>query len=86
MGRSVSAVRTRLWHGWGEREAILTPTDDPMLTRAKRRGDITLTYNGETQTVSEWARRFGLKRTTLRHRIAKGWSVEKALTTPVGAQ
>lgn len=43
-----------------------------------------LTYNGETHTVSEWARIVGLQYHTLLGRINNyHWSVEKALTTPV---
>jgi hypothetical protein len=38
--------------------------------------------NGETLTESEWARRIGISRESLRDRINNGWSVEKALTTP----
>ena len=43
-----------------------------------------LTYNGETMQLSYWADRFGLNRHTLYDRLYRyGWSVEKALTTPV---
>jgi hypothetical protein len=49
-------------------------------TRSNRR----ISYNGEELTMSEWAKRFGLNTTTLFARLKRGWSVEKALTTPVG--
>lgn len=43
-----------------------------------------LTYNGETHSVYDWARICNIKPTTLSTRINRfGWSVEKALTTPV---
>jgi hypothetical protein len=42
-----------------------------------------LTFMGETLIVTDWAARFGLLKGTLRGRLAAGWSVEKALTTPV---
>ena len=42
-----------------------------------------LEFNGETKTESEWARQIGIKASTLSFRINRGWSVEKALTTPV---
>lgn len=49
-----------------------------------RRSSRYLTHNGETKTVSQWARATGMKRDTLQHRIHdRGWSVEKALTTPL---
>lgn len=39
-----------------------------------------VTYNGETHCVSEWARRAGISHETLRGRLAKGWSMDRALT------
>lgn len=41
-----------------------------------------LTHAGRSLTASAWARELGLKRGTLHKRLASGWSVEKALTTP----
>ena len=38
------------------------------------------TYNGDTLTISEWARRVGLKEATVRHRLDAGWSFEDAIT------
>ena len=37
---------------------------------------------GRTQTITEWARETGLSCDTLRTRVAAGWSVERAVTTP----
>lgn len=46
-----------------------------------RRGLQMITFRGETLCLNEWARRVGLKRTTLAARLLNlGWSVEKALT------
>jgi hypothetical protein len=43
-----------------------------------------LTYNGQTKTITEWARDVGLNHETLCARInLHGWSIEEALTTPV---
>lgn len=42
-----------------------------------------LTYKGETKTMQQWCDIFYLNKSTVRNRIKKGWSVEKALTTPV---
>ena len=42
-----------------------------------------LEFNGEVKTVKEWADELGLNYRTLYSRITtKGWSIEKALTTP----
>ena len=43
-----------------------------------------ITYNGQTKTISEWAKDIGIKPKTLSRRIVdKKWDVEKALTTPL---
>lgn len=47
-----------------------------------RRGNHYLEFNGERLTITEWALRIGIDRTSLLERISTGWSVEKALTTP----
>lgn len=52
-----------------------------------RRGapPLLMTFEGETLPLMRWARKVGLKRTTLRRRIAVGWSVERALTEALDA-
>ena len=44
---------------------------------------IMLTYQGETHSIAEWARRTGLIKQTLWTRYELGWSTAKMLTTPV---
>ena len=39
-------------------------------------------FNGKTQCVSEWAEEIGVSPKTLQMRLAKGWSIERALTAP----
>lgn len=42
------------------------------------------THNGETMIVTDWAARMGLKKSTVTSRISRcGWTVERALLTPV---
>lgn len=41
-----------------------------------------LTFRGETMSVTAWERRLGYRRSTIQGRLARGWSVESALTTP----
>lgn len=48
-------------------------------TRANR----LLTFAGKTQTQSEWAKETGMSQFALHQRLAHGWSVERALTTPI---
>lgn len=45
-----------------------------------RRDNRTLTHNGVTLTMSEWAVSQGIRVGTLWERLKKGWSVERALT------
>lgn len=49
-----------------------------------RRNNHFLNYNGETHTLASWAELKGMSPATLRRRIfVHGWSIEKALNTPV---
>ena len=45
-----------------------------------------LTLDGKTQCLSAWAEETGLHKETIRCRLKKGWSVERALTAPVQVQ
>ena len=48
-----------------------------------KRNNHLLTYNGETMTLTQWAKRIGISKTTLAWRIKESkWSVEKAIETP----
>jgi hypothetical protein len=41
------------------------------------------TLAGETHPLIVWAERYGLKKQTLRMRLTKGWSVQRAITEPL---
>ena len=46
-----------------------------------------LTFNGTTQTIAQWSKQLGIHHSTLQRRIDDlGWSVGKALSTPVKAK
>jgi hypothetical protein len=47
-----------------------------------RRSNRLITYQGETLSLIEWSERFDLWPDTLGERLASGWTVERALTTP----
>jgi hypothetical protein len=58
-----------------------TPTEQS----ENKRDTVRVAFDGETLTLCEWARRLGIKRSTLDYRLhVAGWSIEDALTTPVG--
>lgn len=42
-----------------------------------------LEFNGETMSVTEWSERLGIDRRILFGRLRAGWSIERALTSPV---
>lgn len=42
-----------------------------------------ITYNGRTQLLIEWAEETGIDRETIAARLKRGWSIEKALITPI---
>lgn len=49
-----------------------------------KRNNHLLTYNGETLTIAQWARKLGINYFSLHDRITKlGWSAEKAISTPI---
>ena len=47
------------------------------------RRNIFLNYNGENRCVSEWSEILGINETTLRSRLRKGWSIDRALSEKV---
>lgn len=54
--------------------------------QGNNRGDCHfLEFEGESLTIAEWARRKGINPITLAARIYAGWSVERAIMTPVTA-
>lgn len=48
-----------------------------------KRNNRRITYNDKTQCLSEWAEEIDICRVTISNRLKRGWSIEKALTTPV---
>ena len=51
--------------------------------RHNSRQNVCLTWNGKTQDVTRWATELGISRHAIYNRLYIGWSVERALTTPV---
>lgn len=49
-----------------------------------RRLNRVLELNGERKTIAEWSEQLGIKWDTIRSRVDRyGWTIERALTTPV---
>lgn len=47
------------------------------------RWNVLLEHDGKTLTLMQWHEVSGIRYTTIRQRLLRGWTVEKALTTPV---
>jgi len=47
------------------------------------RRNVVLEFNGKALCVAEWVEITGIKSTTIRERLRRGWTIEEALTTPV---
>lgn len=65
-----------------------SPTNCRWVTQTEqcnnKRNNHLLTYNGETLTIAQWAKRLGVNYFSLHDRITKlGWSAEKAISTPI---
>lgn len=58
-----------------------TPTEQNRNRRSNRR----VTFRAETLSVVEWSERTGIDARTLASRLNSGWSIERALTTPIDA-
>ena len=42
-----------------------------------------LTHNGETKCIKDWAAHAGISSKSMYTRLANGWSIEKAISTPI---
>lgn len=54
-------------------------------TKNQRR-NVFLTHQGQTMLLADWAKKTGIDRRTISHRLKEGWSVEDALSTPIGTR
>lgn len=67
-----------------------TPSNCRFVTHAinsrNTRSTRIIKYQDQAMCISEWARFLGMRVHTLWHRLNRGWSVERALTTPVNHQ
>lgn len=48
-----------------------------------KRNTKSITFNGKSQNISQWEIELCFKKNVLKSRLRRGWSVEKALTTPI---
>jgi len=84
LGLSARTMHKNLSAGWSVTD-VLDPDGGKKRNTAqiRARNGKYLTYQGRTQLMGEWAEELGMMRITLRERLKHGWSVEKALGTPI---
>jgi hypothetical protein len=73
----MGALRGRIARGWSIEKALSGSV------RIIGRGAL-IEWNGVERTLSQWAQETGIKFATIWHRLNTGWSVVRALSTPVG--
>lgn len=54
----------------------------PLEQGANKRNNHHITFNDETLTLSQWARRCGISKSTILKRLQHGWSAERTLSEP----
>ena len=53
------------------------------LQQKNRKNSRMVTYRFRTMCIRDWEKELGWKQNTLRGRLDRGWSVDKAMTTPI---
>lgn len=53
------------------------------INNRNKRNNHLITHDGKTQCLAAWAEEFNINYKTLGKRLSRGWSIKKALTTPV---
>lgn len=79
IGVEAYVISLRLQYGWSVDDALTMP-----LGEGPTKKPMFLEYMGERKQLAEWARKTGISRTAIMLRIRRGWTVEQALTLPVG--
>lgn len=55
---------------------------DPVIQANNTRRNRVITWQGESMTLADWARKFGLSYSSMQHRVDRGWSMERIATQP----
>lgn len=78
VGINPMTLYNRIELGFSPEEALFTPVgcDRNMCSKL-------IEFNKELHTIDVWSKILGINKATLKYRLKNGWSVERALTTPV---
>jgi len=78
----LSLLQLRLSRGWPIERALGTPSIKPTGPKIGERGK-KVTYNGKTQTISQWSKELGINKYTLWYRFKNGYTVEDAFNKSI---
>ncbi len=78
LGITPSSLAERI-EEWPLKRAMTAPAHLP----SERAKNVYVEFRGETHNLTTWARRLGISLPRLSARLALGWTVERAFTTPV---
>lgn len=56
----------------------------PKQNALNKRDTVIINFLGQSKPIEEWADKFNMKKSTLSNRLDRGWSIERAMTTPAG--
>lgn len=73
-----STLISRLQCGWTVENALTRP----IRRHTKKHRNTLIAFNGESLTLKGWADKSGIPFVLLNQRITRGWTIERALTTP----
>lgn len=76
-GMRQSFIQYRLAKGWSPERVFTTVP----IQGNNGREPMRLEFRSGSHTVSEWAALLGIKRSTIKNRLHRGWTVERALST-----
>lgn len=58
----------------------------PLEQGRNKKTNLEIVFNGKTQCLTAWADEFGINENTLDKRLRLGWTIDRALTTPVAVK
>lgn len=74
-------ISKRLGEGWSVEKTLSTPAVGPSARHQRL-----IEFRGHSKNVAGWSRELGIEARRISARLSRGWTVERALTTPNNAR